>query len=377
MIFTIGSWPKDLKGIVIFHQKHYIPRMIPELNERSRTVFRYIVDTYLNTGQPVGSRTISTHSGLQLSPASIRNTMADLEECGLLFAPHISAGRMPTDLGLRLYIDGLMQVGGLSAEERTAIEATCRAEGRSFSEVLEQSSQILSGLSSCASLVIAPKTDNPIKQIQFVSLQPKKVLIILVLQNGLVENRVMDLDEAVDESALNAASNYLNDKLSNNNLKDIQKDILNDIRSHKSQLDDLTKKLVEAGLALPVDAEKTGHIIIRGQSKLLEDVKALEDLERARTILGYLEEQQNMLELLKSVEGAQGVQIYIGSENTIFDQSGWSLIISPYKDAAEQIVGAIGVIGPTRLSYDRVIPMVDYTSQLVSRLVGASENKVV
>ncbi len=351
--------------------------MIPELNERSRTVFRYIVDTYLNTGQPVGSRTISTHSGLQLSPASIRNTMADLEECGLLFAPHISAGRMPTDLGLRLYIDGLMQVGGLSAEERTAIEATCRAEGRSFSEVLEQSSQILSGLSSCASLVIAPKTDNPIKQIQFVSLQPKKVLIILVLQNGLVENRVMDLDEAVDESALNAASNYLNDKLSNNNLKDIQKDILNDIRSHKSQLDDLTKKLVEAGLALPVDAEKTGHIIIRGQSKLLEDVKALEDLERARTILGYLEEQQNMLELLKSVEGAQGVQIYIGSENTIFDQSGWSLIISPYKDAAEQIVGAIGVIGPTRLSYDRVIPMVDYTSQLVSRLVGASENKVV
>ena len=352
--------------------------MIPELNERSRTIFRYIVDTYLNTGLPVGSRTISAHSGLQLSPASIRNTMADLEDCGLLYAPHISAGRLPTDLGLRLYIDGLMQVGGLSHEERKAIEATCRAEGRSFSDVLEQSSQLLSGLSSCASLVIAPKTENPVKQIQFVALQPRKILIILVLQNGLVENRVMDVEEDIPESALVAASNYLNAKLQGNSLQDVEADIRSDILDHQSQLDDLTKKLVEAGLALPSDnGARMGHIIVHGQSKLLEDVKALEDLERARTILGYLEEQKNMLELLKSVENAQGVQIYIGTENTIFDQSGWSLIISPYKDSAEKIIGAIGVIGPTRLSYDRVIPMVDYTSQLVSRLIGASEDHTV
>ncbi len=351
--------------------------MIPELNERSRTIFRYIVDTYLNTGLPVGSRTISAHSGLQLSPASIRNTMADLEEFGLLYAPHISAGRMPTDLGLRLYIDGLMQVGGLSREERSAIEATCNAEGRSLSDVLDQSSQLLSGLSSCASLVIAPKTDNPVKQIQFVALQPRKVLIVLVLQNGMVENRVMDVDNDVNESALVAASNYLNAKLTGNNLQDVEDDIRKDIKDHQSQLDDLTKKLVEAGLALPNDGGHMGHIIVRGQSKLLEDVKALEDLERARTILGYLEEQKNMLSLLKSVENAQGVQIYIGTENTIFDQSGWSLIISPYKGSAEKIIGAIGVIGPTRLSYDRVIPMVDYTSQLVSRLVGASEDQTV
>ncbi len=351
--------------------------MIPELNERSRTIFRYIVDTYLNTGLPVGSRTISTHSGLHLSPASVRNTMADLEDCGLLYAPHISAGRMPTDLGLRLYIDGLMQVGGLSKEERTAIEATCRAEGQSFNDVLEQSSQLLSGLSSCASLVIAPKTDNPVKQIQFVALQPRKVLIVLVLQNGLVENRVMDIDHDITESALNAASNYLNAKLTGNNLRDVETDIRKDIQSQQNQLDSLTKSLVEAGLALPGDGMHAGHIIVHGQSKLLEDVKALEDLERARTILGYLEEQKNMLELLKSVETAQGVQIYIGAENTIFDQSGWSLVISPYKDATEKIIGAIGVIGPTRLSYDRVIPMVDYTSQLVSRLVGAGEDQIV
>lgn len=351
--------------------------MIPELNERSRTIFRYIVDTYLNTGLPVGSRTISAHSGLQLSPASIRNTMADLEDFGLLYAPHISAGRMPTDLGLRLYIDGLMQIGGLSREERTAIEATCNAEGRSLSDVLEQSSQLLSGLSSCASLVIAPKTDNPVKQIQFVALQPRKILIILVLQNGLVENRVMDIEHDINESALVAASNYLNSKLQGNNLHDVEDDIRKDIKDHQNQLDDITKKLVEAGLALPGDGAKMGHIIVHGQSKLLEDVKALEDLERARTILGYLEEQKNMLSLLKSVEDAQGVQIYIGTENTIFDQSGWSLIISPYKDSTEKIIGAIGVIGPTRLSYDRVIPMVDYTSQLVSRLVGANEDQTV
>ena len=303
--------------------------------------------------------------------------MADLEECGLLYAPHISAGRMPTDLGLRLYIDGLMQLGGLSVEERKAIEATCNAEGRSLSDVLEQSSQLLSGLSSCASLVIAPKTDNPVKQIQFVALQPRKILIILVLQNGLVENRVMDIDHDINESALVAASNYLNTKLQGNNLRDVEDDIREDIKDHQNQLDDITKNLVEAGLALPGDGTKLGHIIVRGQSKLLEDVKALEDLERARTILGYLEEQKNMLSLLKSVEDAQGVQIYIGTENTIFDQSGWSLIISPYKDAAEKIIGAIGVIGPTRLSYDRVIPMVDYTSQLVSRLVGAHEDRSV
>lgn len=344
--------------------------MIPELNERSRAIFRFIVDAYLETGQPVGSRTISRESRLNLSPASIRNTMADLEMAGLLYAPHVSAGRMPTEQGLRLYVDGLMQVGGLTQEERREIEAACSAAGRPFDDVLEQTITRLSGLSSCASLVIAPKTETAIKQIQFVQLQPRKILTILVLQNGLVENRVLDIDEDVPQTALIAASNYLNAQLSGRTIAEAETEILQDIDENRAQLDEITGRLVQKGLALPSGGGTTGgRIIIRGQSRLLEDVKAIADLERARALLGYLEEQQNMLSLLGAVDNAEGVQIFIGTENKIFDQSGWSLVISPYKNRDEKIVGAIGVIGPTRLDYDRIIPMVDYTSRIVGKLI--------
>jgi heat-inducible transcriptional repressor len=343
--------------------------MITELNERSRTVFRFIVDSYLNTGSPVGSRTISKSAGLQLSPASIRNTMADLESAGLLFAPHTSAGRLPTEIGLRLYIDGLMQMGGLSKDEQKKIKAACTAAGRPVDEVLEQTTTLLSGLSSCASLVIAPKMEGAVKQVQFVSLAPGKILAILVMQNGIVENRIIDTKENIPATALIAAANYLNAKLGGQTISQAEKEILSDIRDNKTQLDAITQRLVKKGLALQPPGAMNGRIIIRGQSHLLEDVKALEDLERARALLGYLEEQQNMLRLLGTVNEAEGVQIFIGTENKIFDQSGWSLIISPYKNSEEKIIGAIGVIGPTRLNYDRIIPMVDFTSRVVGKLV--------
>ncbi|MCB1532657.1 MAG: heat-inducible transcriptional repressor HrcA [Alphaproteobacteria bacterium] len=343
--------------------------MITELNERSRSIFRYIVDSYLTSGVPVGSRTIAELSGIQLSPASIRNTMSDLEKAGLLFSPHTSAGRIPTELGLRLYIDGLMQIGALSKEEQSSIEAVCSEAGRPVNEMLERTSSLLSGLSSCASLVVAPKTNEAVKQIQFVQLQPRKILAVIVLQNGLVENRVMDMDHDVPAPSLIAASNYLNAKIAGRTLGEAEGDILKDIKAHQSQLDAITQRLVKKGLALPASGGTEGRIIIRGQSHLLEDVKALEDLERARALLGYLEEHQNMLGLLGSIDEAQGVQIFIGTENKIFDQSGWSLVISPYKNADEKIIGAIGVIGPTRLNYDRIIPMVDFTSRVVAKLV--------
>jgi heat-inducible transcriptional repressor len=343
--------------------------MITELNERSRTIFRFIVDSYLATGQPVGSRTISDAAGLNLSSASIRNTMADLENSGLLYAPHTSAGRLPTEAGLRLYIDGIMQIGGLSAEERKAIEASAHAGSRSINEILDQTTLLLSGLSSCASLVIAPKTTGSLKQIQFAQLAPRKVLAILMLQNGLVENRIITLEEDIPGTALIAAANYLNAKLSGKTILEAEQNIQKDIRENKTQLDSITQRLVQKGLALPSSGGQDGRIIIRGQSRLLEDVKAIADLERARQLLGYLEQQQNMLSLLGSIDQADGVQIFIGAENKIFDQSGWSLIISPYKDREERIVGAIGVIGPTRLDYDRIIPMVDYTSRIVGKLV--------
>ncbi len=343
--------------------------MITQLNERSRAIFRFIVDSYLGTGEPVGSRTISRAADICLSPASIRNTMADLEDAGLLYAPHVSAGRIPTEQGLRLYIDGLMQIGTLSPDERAHIEATCSNANRPVNEVLENATNLLSGLSSCASLVIAPKMNDAIKQVQFVQLSSHKILTILVFQNGLIENRVLNIETPLPATALIAASNYLNAKLSGKTFKSATGDILKDIRTNESQLDTITQRLVQKGLALSPPKEPSGRIIIRGQSRLLEDVKAIADLERARTLLSYLEEQENMLKLISSVDNAEGVQIFIGAQNEIFDQSGWSLILSPYKNAQEKIIGAIGVIGPTCLDYDRIIPMVDYTSRIVSKLV--------
>ncbi|MCB1680509.1 MAG: heat-inducible transcriptional repressor HrcA [Rhodospirillales bacterium] len=347
--------------------------MITELNERSREIFRFIVDTYLETGQPVGSRTISRTAGIALSPASIRNTMADLEELGLLYAPHTSAGRIPTQHGLRFYIDGLMEIGGLTANERKKIETSCAAAGNTLSEVLERATDLLSGLCSCASLVVAPKTSSTIKQIQFMPLEPRKILLIIVMESGLVENRIMDVPENIPAASLIAASNYLNNRLAGKTLSQTQKEVAEEIRQNRTQLDAITSDLVKRGIALPMTNIKTkssGYMIVRGQSHLLEDVKALEDLHRARNLLGYLEEQEMMLSLLESMGNAEGVKIYIGTENKIFDQSGWSLIISPYKTTDQKIVGAIGVIGPTRLDYDRIIPMVDYTSQIIGRLLS-------
>lgn len=358
--------------IVNFAMSDYSREMIIELNDRSREIFRVIVDTYLETGQAVGSRTISKISGMDLSAASIRNYMADLEDLGLLYAPHTSAGRLPTQTGLRFYIDGLMEIGGLSAKERKEIESSCMTKGRSLNEVLTEATNLLSGLSSCASLIVAPKMNASIRQIQFIQLDPRKILAVIVLENGLVENRVMDVPQDVPVSCLIAASNYLNAKISGKTILEAQKDISLEMGENRTQLDKITTDLVALGIAIPSQVarqKQEGYLIVRGQSRLLEDVKALEELERARALLNHLEEQKNMLSLLESLGNAQGVQIFIGTENKIFDQSGWSLIISPYRNLEEKIIGAIGVIGPTRLDYDRIIPMVDYTSRVVGRLL--------
>jgi heat-inducible transcriptional repressor len=344
--------------------------MITDLNDRAREVFRFIVDSYLETGQPVGSRTISKHTAINVSPASIRNTMADLEEIGLLHSPHISAGRLPTELGLRLYIDGLMEIGRLSSDERERIETTCAAQGRPMDDVLHQTTSLLSGLSSCASLVIAPKQDQSIKQVQFVPIEPGKVLSVLVFENGMVENRMMDVPLNLQAASVTAATNYLNAKLAGHKINAAKSLIENEMKANQTQLDTLTQQLVKDGLALPTSGTNiSDRIIVRGQSQLLQNVEAIEDLERARLLLGYLEEQKNMIGLLDAMHDAQGVQIFIGTENKIFDQSGWSMVISPYKDTEENIIGAIGVIGPTRLNYDRIIPIVDYTSQTMERLL--------
>ena len=345
--------------------------MITELNDRAQGVLRYIIDSYMKSGEPVGSGTIARGLGLSLSSATIRNVMADLESAGLLYAPHTSAGRLPTQQGLRLYVDGLMEIGDLSIDERRVIETQCQSAGQTMTQVMERATSLLSGLSAAAGLVVAPKTNKPLKQIQFVLLERGKVLVVLVMHDSMVENRVMEVPVDVTPSALTAAANYLNARLAGKTLLQAQRDIFREIEENRAQLDRITTELVQRGLALTPQGNTDGHIIIRGQSKLLQDVRAVEDIEKARLLLAALEEQETISRLLDSTQGADGIQIFIGTENRMFDHSGWSMVISPYKTPDNRIIGAIGVIGPVRLNYGRIIPVVDYTAQVMGKIIGS------
>lgn len=339
-----------------------------DLNRRARDILRLIVDAYVETGEPVGSRSISRRLGMSLSPATIRNVMADLELLGLLRAPHTSAGRLPTEAGLRLFVHGLLQVGHLSETEREAIDGQSAAAGRSLPEMLAEATSVLSGLSGCTGLVLAPKTDRPLKHLEFVSLGPGRTLIVLVTEDGVVENRVLETPLGIPQASLVMASNYLAARLVGRTIEEGRTAILAEIELAQTQLDELTTQLVEAGLA--IRSSGTGQLIVRGQSNLLEDVGGREDIERIRTLFDALETKDTMLKLLEAAKGAEGVQIFIGSENALFAHAGCSMIITPYMNSREQVVGAIGVIGPTRLNYARVIPMVDYTAKVIGRLLG-------
>lgn len=343
---------------------------VGQLNERSREIFRHIVDAYVETGEPVGSRTLSRRLGLVLSPASIRNVMADLEEAGLLYAPHTSAGRLPTDAGLRMFVDGLLEIGGdISADERANIDGKCAAAGRTVSEMLEEASSTLAGLSRCAGLVISPKAEAPLKHIEFVPLGDQRALVVMVTEGGLVENRIVALPAGLPASALTEASNYLNSRLKGQMLDDLRLQVEGEIAQRQAELDELTTRVVQAGLATRGEGPQGPALILRGQAQLLTDVSALEDLERIRSLFEILEEKESTLRLLDSTGEAEGVQIFIGAENALFRHTGCSMIIAPYHDQRRTIVGAIGVIGPTRMNYARIIPMVDYTAKLIGRLL--------
>jgi heat-inducible transcriptional repressor len=345
---------------------------LAELNERSREIFRHIVDSYLETGEPVGSRTLSRKLGTNLSPATIRNVMADLQDAGLIHAPHTSAGRLPTDLGLRMFVSGLLEVGRLGAAERERIDAQCAAAGKSLPQALEQATQMLSGLSHCAGLVTAPKTEGALKHVEFVNLAPGRALVVMVTETGLVENRVVEVPLGLTPAELVRAGNYLNTRLMGRTLGEARADILLELEENRAALDALTKKVVEAGLATSSGGDRTEdrYLIIRGQAKLLEDVTALEDLERVRLLFETLETKETMVKLLDAAQTGTGVQIFIGAENELFGIGGCSTIIAPYANAKEKVVGAIGVIGPTHMNYARVIPMVDYTAKVIARLIG-------
>jgi heat-inducible transcriptional repressor len=342
----------------------------PSLDPRAAAVLREIVEQYVETGEPTGSRTLARRLPMSLSPATIRNVMADLTDAGLLFAPHTSAGRLPTDRGLRLFVDGLLQFGELRDDERDSITQALSASGRSLQDTLADASTMLSGLSQAAGLVLAPKSDSAIKHIEFVPLGAGRALVILVSADGRVENRVIDVPAGMPPSALTEAANYLNTRATGRTLAELRRHVSEEMTADRGQLDALTAGVVAAGLATWSDAGRGGALIVRGQARLLADVTQIENLSAIQRLFERLETQDTMLRLLDLAESSEGVRIFIGAESGYFGMSGVSMVVAPARNEAGGIVGAIGVIGPTRINYGRIIPVVDYTARVIGRLLG-------
>lgn len=342
---------------------------VTELSNRAREIFRLVVEGYLSSGHPVGSKTLAGDRGLNLSPASIRSVLAELETLGLLAAPHTSAGRMPTESGLRLFVDGMMQIGEPSAEERAAIERRL-AEPGPIEQALETVSALLSDLSGAAGMVLVPRREPRIAQLTLVPLSAERALAVLVGEDGQVENRVLELGPGVAPSTLEQASNFITAHLAGRTLAEAGVAMRQEIAAGRSQLDDASRDLVERGLAVwSEDATRRPVLIVRGQANLLDEA-AMGDIERVRSLLDDLENKQSVAELLDSARQAEAMRIFIGSENRLFALSGSSVIASPYRDREGRVVGVLGVIGPTRLNYARVVPMVDFTARSLGRIIG-------
>lgn len=349
---------------------------LASLDERMRTIFREIVEAYLRSGEPVGSRTLSQAGNLTLSPASIRNTMADLAQMGLLTAPHSSAGRMPTHAGLRLFVDGLLQVGELTADERQAIEGKVSRSGRTTQDLLSEASSLLSGLAGGAGLVVTPKREAPLRHVEFVPLSAHEVLGILVFADGTVENRLMRAPAGMPPVSLIEAGNYLSTRLTGRSLDEARSDIETEIAERRSQLDSAAEELVKQGLADWAGGGSGDRaLIVRGQARLLESVDAAGDLERIRMLFEDIERKEELITLLDKARDGDGVRLFIGAENPLFSLSGSSVIVAPYMNSEKEIIGALGVIGPTRLNYARVIPLVDYTARVVGQILDGTRSR--
>ena len=342
------------------------------LNSRSREVFRLLVESYLDTGDPVGSRTLTRTMTETVSAATIRNVMQDLEYLGLLDSPHVSAGRIPTQIGLRMFVDGLLEVSDISIDERRTIDASIQSDSDDISASLDRAGSLLSGLTQSASVVFAPKTEAPIKHIEFVSLSADKALVVLVMADGRVENRIFKPPLGQTPSAMREAANFLNAVLAGHTVSDLKTVVEAEIGRRRQELDTLATKLIEAGVAVWANEGVRGseRLIVRGRSNLIDDSVSETDLERVKTLFDDLERKQDIAQFLDLTEQGDGVRIFIGSENKLFSLSGSSLVVSPYMNADRKVIGAVGVIGPTRLNYGRIVPIVDYTAQLVSRMMS-------
>ncbi|NSY37408.1 heat-inducible transcriptional repressor HrcA [Leisingera sp. ANG59] len=345
--------------------------ILKDLNDRSREVFRAVVESYLESGDPVGSRTLTRSLSEKVSAATVRNVMQDLEYLGLLDSPHVSAGRVPTQMGLRMFVDGLLEVGDLNAKDREKIDATLGRNAGDVGGMLDRVGAALSGVTQGASLVLTPKHEAEIRHIEFVSLAHDRALVVLVFSDGHVENRLFTPPPGQTPSSMREAANFLNALIEGKTLSEVQRQIQREISARRQEIDSLAHAMIESGLAVwEEEGSEQARLIVRGRANLLAESGAAEELERIRTLFDDLERKRDIAEFLELTEEGEGVRIFIGSENKLFSLSGSSLVVSPYMNADRKIIGAVGVIGPTRLNYGRIVPIVDYTAQLVGKLLS-------
>ncbi|MES2913607.1 MAG: heat-inducible transcriptional repressor HrcA [Pseudomonadota bacterium] len=345
--------------------------ILSDMNDRTREVFRRVVEGYLTSGEPVGSRTLTRTLSEKVSAATVRNVMQDLEYLGLLDSPHISAGRIPTQAGLRIFVDSLLEVGQVAPEDQEKIDATTGANDQDVTTLLDEVGAALSVITRGASVVLAPKREAAIRHIEFVSLAPDRALVVLVFADGQVENRVFVPPPGQTPSSMREAANFLNALAEGRTLSELRANIVSEIARRRQEIDSLAREMVESGFALWENAgEPSERLIVRGRSNLIGEAADQMEIDRIRVLFDDLERKRDIAEFLNLTEAGEGVRIFIGSENKLFSLSGSSLVVSPYMNADRKIIGAVGVIGPTRLNYGRIVPIVDYTAQLVGRLVS-------
>ena len=340
-----------------------------ELTDRTKQIFKTVVESYLETGSPSGSETVLKKTGLDISSASVRNILSNLQKEGLLFSPHTSAGRVPTEKGMRFFVDGLLEFGRISKSERENIEQLSSSKNKSYQEVLDEASRAISGLSNYAGIVIAPKYQKNLKHLEFIRLNQTQVMSILAYENGEIENRIIEDSGRFTNSQLLQTSNYLSDKFKNKNINEIKKIIEDEITNTRSSLEQISRKLVEKGIVEIEPKINNPYIFLHGQSKLLKDEIISKDLDEIRQLFDEIENKTTFIDILENAGKAKGVQIFIGSKNFLFKHSGLSMVMAPYKNREQKIVGAIGVVGPTRLNYSKIVPLVDYTSKVIGKVV--------
>ena len=340
-----------------------------ELNDRSKQIFKSVVETYLETGSPSGSETILKKGDIDLSSSSIRAILSNLQKEGLLFAPHTSAGRLPTDKGMRFFVDGLLEFGRISKSEKESINQQCLSKGKSYQEVLDEASRTISGLSNYAGIVIAPKYQKKIKHLEFIRLNKTQIMSIIAYENGEIENRIINDHGKHNSSTLQQTSNYLNSKFQNKNINEIKEIIKKEILYSKSKLESLSSKLVQQGILEKSPKLHNPYIFLHGQSNLLKDEIISKDLDEIRNLFDEIENKTTFIDILENAGKANGVQIFIGSKNFLFKHSGLSMVMATYKNKEQEIIGAIGVVGPTRLNYAKIVPLVDYTSKIIGKVI--------